>query len=104
MTASGLKLPGMKGIDQVVKFSKLINEIRVSPPRSELRSALGYMWAWLGTWLLAAVGKIPSTRVRRAITPLITVIIILVIVVAGAIVVYILVITPTSTSTSTIYP
>ena len=104
MIPSGLKLPGMKRINQVMKISKLINEIRVSSARSELRSTLEYVWAWLSWWLLAAVEKIPSTRVRRAITPLITVIIILVIVVAGAIIVYILVITPTSTSTTTIYP
>ena len=62
------------------------------------------MWAWLSTLLLAAVDRIPSTRVRRAITPIITVIIILVIVVAGAVVIYILVVTPSGSSTSTIYP
>jgi hypothetical protein len=65
---------------------------------------LAFTWALLSTWLLAVVDRIPSTRVRRAITPIITVIIIVVVIAVGVIVVYILVVTPTSTTTSTIYP
>lgn len=68
-----------------------------------MRSTLEYTWAWLSALLLAMVDKIPSSRVRRAITPMITVIIIIVIIAAGAIVVYILVVTPTSSTTIT-YP
>ena len=68
-----------------------------------MRSTLEYMYAWLGALLLAMVDKIPSARVRRAITPMITIIIIIIIIAAGVIVVYILVITPTSSTTIT-YP
>ena len=60
------------------------------------------MWAWLSSWVVALVDLIPSTRVRKAIAPLYTVVIILVIVVAGVAAIYFIVISPGS-STST-YP
>jgi len=101
---ANLSIPNVNMPNQVRKTLKLINEICNYPRRSKLRSTLEYMWAWLGTFLLAVVDKIPSTRVRRAITPMITIIIIVIIIAAGVIVVYILIITPTGTTTSTVYP
>jgi len=82
--------------NQVSRTLKLINEIGIYCCRSDLRSTPEYMWAWLSSWLVAMVDRIPSARVRRAITPLITVGIIVVIIVAGAAVIYVLVVTSKS--------
>ena len=67
-----------------------------------MRSILEYTWAWLSSWVVALVDLIPSTRTRKAISPLFTYAIILIIVVAGVAAIYFIVISPGS-STST-YP
>ena len=69
---------------------------------SKMRSTLEYMWVWLSSWLIALSALIPSTRARKAISPLFTYAIILIIVVAGVAAIYFIVISPGS-STST-YP
>jgi len=68
-----------------------------------MRSTLEYMWAWLSSWAVALVDMIPSTRTRKAISPLFTYAIILIIVVAGVAAIYFIVISPGASTTST-YP
>ena len=68
-----------------------------------MRSTLEYMWAWLSSWVIALVNLIPSTRVRKAIAPLYTIVMIVIIVVAGVAAIYFIVIYPGATTTST-YP
>ena len=69
---------------------------------SKLKSTLEYMWTWLSSWVVALVDVIPSTRARKAISPLLTYAIVAIIVVAGVAAIYFIVISPGS-STST-YP
>ena len=94
--------------NQVSRTLKLINEIGIYCCRSDLRSTPEYLWAWLGSWLVAMVDAIPTVEEnrpwwRRTISPLVTALIIVVIVAVGAIVIYLLVVTPT-TSTTITYP
>ena len=58
----------------------------------------------MGSFFVTALDKIPSTRLRRTVTPLVTIVLVLIIIVAGVTIVYYLVISPGHASTSTIYP
>jgi len=62
--------------------------------RSDLRNKLEYMWAWLGSLVVALVDLIPSARVRKAMAPLYSVVIVVIIVVAGVAAIYFIVISP----------
>ena len=86
------RYPGENVANQVSKTSKLINEIRDYCSRSELRSTLEYMWACLSAHVVALVDLIPSTKVRKAISPLYAAVIIVVIIVAGVAAIYFIVI------------
>ena len=57
------------------------------------------MWAWLSAYVVALMDLIPSTRVRKAISPIYTAVIIVIIVVAGVAAIYFIVITPGTSST-----
>ena len=68
-----------------------------------MRSTLEYIRTWLSSWVVALLDMIPSTRARKAISPLFTYAIILIIVVAGVAAIYFIVISPGAATTST-YP
>ena len=91
-------------LNQVSRTLKLINEIPNYLGRSKLRSTLENFWALLSVWLMAAVDKIPSARVRRAISTTYMIIIIVIVIAVGAGIIVLLIITPSGTTTTTVYP
>jgi len=81
---------------------KAFKQIQNDWVRSTVRYVLEYLWALLSSALLALTNSIPSGRVRRAISPLVTVIAIIAIIAAGLLIIIYLVVLPSTSSTTTI--
>jgi glucan phosphoethanolaminetransferase (alkaline phosphatase superfamily) len=83
---------------------KLINEIRRYILGTGMRNFLEQTWGLLASFLFTIINAVPSPKVRRALTAIVTIIIVIIIIVAGVAVVYYVVISPGAPYTTTIYP